>query len=124
MDARSQFLLQDVVDQPVPLNSAQTAEGGTLDPDAIVTLAAPRSPGVARMQMRFILDFDACLAKLRPQRRQHAFRSGHPVVSSPISGRTDTLTDGSGCRNRAGSGAHRRGGAPLPESLSATMMRP
>ena len=124
MDARSQFLLQDVVDQPVPLNSAQAAEGGTLDPDAIVTLSAPRSPGVARMHVRFILDFDACLAEPRLQRRQHAFRSGHPVVSFPVSGRTDTLTDGSDRRNRAGAGAHHRGGTPLPESISATMMRP
>ena len=124
MDARSQFLLQDVVDQPVAFNSAQAAEGGTLDPDAIVTFPAPRSPSVARMQVRFILDFDARLAEPRLERCQHAFRSGHPVVSSPVSGRTDTLTDGSDRRNRAGSGARRRGAAPLPESISATMMRP
>lgn len=124
MDARSQFLLQDVVDQPVPLNSAQAAEGGTLDPDAIVALPAQRRPGVARMQVGFILDFDACLAEPRLQRRQHAFRSGHPVASSPVSGRTDTLTDGSDRRNRAGASARRRRGTPLPESTSATMMRP
>ena len=122
MHAASQFRLQDLVHQLVPLDTGQAAKRGTLDLYPVVTLPAQRGAGVSGMQAGFVFDLDTCRAKTGLQRCQHSFRSGHLARSSSGDGRADTLTHGSDHRKRSGGGLARSDGNPLPESTCATMM--